>query len=520
MSKVIGIDLGTTNSCVAVMEGGEAVVIPNAEGNRTTPSVVAFSKTGERMVGQVAKRQAITNPDRTISSIKREMGSDYKVEIDGKKYTPQEISAMILQKLKADAEAYLGESVTEAVVVPRKDTAGSLTLVAFHTGSEVPAAALRDHLAKRLPEYMIPAHFELLGEMPCTPSGKLDKNRLPDVVIEAGKRDAAVVRPVTELEKRITAIWEDVLGVTDLGMTSNFWDVGGDSLKAMRLIMRMKKEGFIDFGLKEAFEYQTVASIVSRILRKGEGNAEEAGIVALTDVERPEARLFCLPYACGNPTMYRQFGRLLPASYAVLAANLPGHGKAGEPMRSIPEMAALCVEQLAAFNDGTPLFLLGYSFGGFLAYEIARRLEEKGRPVAGVVLVASPPPGVIGGLRAIIDSSEDEIVRVSKEVYHYDFAEMTEAERRDYLNTLRVDTQAMLDFAFGAAVEAPMLNLVGTLEEEEELKTMAEAWNAVFANPSHDRTEGAHMLFKTHPEELAGKVRHFMNELLKREGKA
>ncbi len=116
MSKVIGIDLGTTNSCVAVMEGGEAVVIANAEGNRTTPSVVAFSKTGERMVGQVAKRQAITNPDRTISSIKREMGSDYKVEIDGKKYTPQEISAMVLQKLKADAEAYLGSPVTEAVI--------------------------------------------------------------------------------------------------------------------------------------------------------------------------------------------------------------------------------------------------------------------------------------------------------------------------------------------------------------------------------------------------------------------
>ena len=116
MSKVIGIDLGTTNSCVAVMEGGEAVVIPNAEGNRTTPSVVAFAKNGERMVGQVAKRQAITNPDRTISSIKREMGSDFKVTIDDKKYTPQEISAMILQKLKSDAEAYLGTTVTEAVI--------------------------------------------------------------------------------------------------------------------------------------------------------------------------------------------------------------------------------------------------------------------------------------------------------------------------------------------------------------------------------------------------------------------
>ncbi len=116
MSKIIGIDLGTTNSCVSVMEGGEAVVIANAEGNRTTPSVVAFSKDGERMVGQVAKRQAITNPDRTVSSIKREMGSDYKVSIDDKKYTPQEISAMILQKLKADAEAYLGQTITEAVI--------------------------------------------------------------------------------------------------------------------------------------------------------------------------------------------------------------------------------------------------------------------------------------------------------------------------------------------------------------------------------------------------------------------
>ena len=116
MGKTIGIDLGTTNSCVAVMEGGEPVVIANPEGARTTPSVVAFSKTGERMIGQVAKRQAVTNADRTISSIKREMGTNYKVTIDGKSYTPQEISAMILQKLKADAEAYLGEPVTEAVI--------------------------------------------------------------------------------------------------------------------------------------------------------------------------------------------------------------------------------------------------------------------------------------------------------------------------------------------------------------------------------------------------------------------
>ena len=129
MGKIIGIDLGTTNSCVAVMEGGEPVVIANAEGARTTPSVVGFAKNGERLIGQVAKRQAITNPDRTISSIKRHMGTDYKVEIDGKKYTPQEISAMILQKLKADAEAYLGEKVTEAVI----------TVPAYFNDSQRPA---------------------------------------------------------------------------------------------------------------------------------------------------------------------------------------------------------------------------------------------------------------------------------------------------------------------------------------------------------------------------------------------
>ena len=116
MSKVIGIDLGTTNSCVAVLEGGEPTVIANAEGARTTPSVVAFTKNGERLVGETAKRQAITNPDRTIASIKRHMGENYHVEIDGKQYTPQDISAMILAKLKADAESYLGEKVTEAVI--------------------------------------------------------------------------------------------------------------------------------------------------------------------------------------------------------------------------------------------------------------------------------------------------------------------------------------------------------------------------------------------------------------------
>ena len=140
MGKVIGIDLGTTNSCVAVLEGGEPVVIANAEGNRTTPSVVGFAKNGERLVGETAKRQAITNPDRTIASIKRYMGTDHTVEIDGKKYTPQDISAMILAKLKADAESYLGEKVTEAVItsICTKPSSGLFILTAF----SIPAATV------------------------------------------------------------------------------------------------------------------------------------------------------------------------------------------------------------------------------------------------------------------------------------------------------------------------------------------------------------------------------------------
>ena len=166
MSKIIGIDLGTTNSCVALYEGGEPVVIPNAEGSRTTPSVVAFSKTGERMVGQVAKRQAITNPDRTVISIKRDMGTDKKVAIDGKNYTPQEVSAMILQKLKSDAENYLGTKVTQAVItVPAyfsdaqrqatKDAGKIAGLEVLRIINEPTAAALAYGLDKELDQKIL-----------------------------------------------------------------------------------------------------------------------------------------------------------------------------------------------------------------------------------------------------------------------------------------------------------------------------------------------------------------------------
>ena len=152
MGKIIGIDLGTTNSCVAVMEGGEPVVITNAEGGRTTPSVIAFTKDGERLVGQIAKRQAITNPDRTVMSIKREMGSNYKVKIDDKEHTPQELSAMILTKLKQDAEAYLGETVTQAVI----------TVPAYFSDSQRQATGMQAELRSGGTSYYQRTHCFLL----------------------------------------------------------------------------------------------------------------------------------------------------------------------------------------------------------------------------------------------------------------------------------------------------------------------------------------------------------------------
>ncbi|MDR2574597.1 MAG: amino acid adenylation domain-containing protein [Desulfovibrio sp.] len=407
--------------------------------------------------------------------------------------------------------------VAEAVVVARKDASGGMILVAFYTGREANVRDMRSWLGSRLPEYMTPAHFEFLHEMPATASGKLDRNALPQVTVESGRQGLAAVPPKTALEKRIVGVWEDVLGITGLGITDNFWDVGGDSLKAMRLIVRMKKEGFIDFGLREAFEYQTVASIAERIQRPSSAaeqhcpSAAEAVLVELASPKEAGARLLCLPYACGNPAMYRELGGLLAGVCAVSAVNLPGHGGAGEALASIYQSADICVEHISHRDGDAPLVLLGYSFGGYVAYELARRLEKAGKPAAGLILVACPPPGVTGGLKAITESTDEEIIRYSREVYNYDFSVMTPAEREKYIRTLRADTRAMLEYVFnGIPVSTPVLNIVGNGEEEKELLTKMAAWDNVCASVRHCRIDGAHMLIKTHPGSLAAEIRTFI----------
>ncbi|MBI9080524.1 MAG: amino acid adenylation domain-containing protein [Pseudodesulfovibrio sp.] len=406
-------------------------------------------------------------------------------------------------------------NVTEAVIVPRKDTAESLVLVAFYTGPDgaTTTSSLRKHLGKTLPEYMIPIHFEYLEAMPSTPSGKLDKEALPNVTVEAGLIDYDSEKPSTELEIQVAEIWEEVLGITGLGLHSNFWDVGGDSLKAMRLIMRMKKEGFFDFGLKEAFEYQTVGSIVKHMLSRKASDDAESSMVDLTYQQFPVARVFCLPYACGNPTMYRELNGLISADYAVIAANMPGHGRSGEPMTSIQEIATLYAKQLGPLVAEAPLFILGYSFGGHIAYEIARILEQNNTPVAGVITVASPPPGIKEGLQAILNSSDNEIMQRSKEVYEYDFTDMSDEERHNYLKTLKIDTKAMVDFTFTNTLDTPALNITGCDEEEQCIRTKARLWNNAFSHCEFEEINGAHMLIKTHVDDLAKRITSFIDML-------
>ena len=235
MSKIIGIDLGTTNSCVAVMEGGNAVVIPNSEGARTTPSVVGFAKTGERLVGQVAKRQAVTNPDRTISSIKRHMGSDYKVNIDGKSYTPQEISAMILQKLKTDAEAYIGEKVTEAVI----------TVPAYFTDSQRQATKDAGQIAGLTVKRIInePTAAAL--------SYGIDKENDQKVMVYdlgGGTFDVSIIEMGDGVQQVLATAGNNHLGGDDFDervinwMTEEFKKAEGIDLKGDRMAMQRLKE--------------------------------------------------------------------------------------------------------------------------------------------------------------------------------------------------------------------------------------------------------------------------------------
>ncbi|CCH48482.1 non-ribosomal peptide synthetase [Pseudodesulfovibrio piezophilus] len=481
--------MGVTNGYHQKLDKNETAFVPNPFDD----GITKIYRTGDvvRMLS-----------DGTLQYLGR---NDHQINLRGYRIEAGEIEAAMRAH----------ESVTEVVIVPREDISGSLVLVAFYTGphGQAETPSLRAFLAKGLPEYMIPSHFEHLERMPCTPSGKLDIKGLPEVTITAEQFSDGSETPTTDLELQIAAIWEDVLGMSGLGLNNNFWDVGGDSLKAMRLIMRMKKEGYIDFGLREAFQYQTIASIVEHIEKQHEKKQAESDILTLSSRQFPLAQVFCLPYACGNPTMYRELAAELPTDYTILAANMPGHGKEGEPLDSIESLAAMYTKHLSERAQETPLFLVGYSFGGHIAYEIARTLEAHGTPASGVVIISSPPPGVLEGLNSLLSSSDEELLHHSKSIYKYDFSQMIESERDRYLATLRVDTSAMVNHPFAETLATPVLIVTGKNEEEPAIHSKARDWEKAFSKAQYRELNGTHMLIKTHVSELAKHISNFIDEL-------
>ena len=357
MSKIIGIDLGTTNSCVAVMEGGEAVVIANVEGGRTTPSVVAFGKDGERMVGQLAKRQAVTNPDKTISSIKREMGTSYTVSIDNKKYSPQEISAMILGKLKADAESYLGQKVTQAVItVPAyfsdsqrqatKDAGKIAGLEVLRIINEPTAAALAYGLDKAENKNQKVLIYDLGG-------GTFDVS-----ILEIGD------------------------GVFEVLATNGNTRLGGDDFDA-RLADYIVKE----FMNKEGIDLSSDRSAMQRVREAAEKAKIELSGVTQTSIN--------LPFITANATGPKHLDmQITKAKFDQLTADLVE--KTMEPTRQALRDAGL------SFNDIAKVILVGGSTRIPAVVDAVRKITKK-EPYRGinpdecVAIGAAIQAGVLGG---------------------------------------------------------------------------------------------------------------------------
>lgn len=413
-------------------------------------------------------------------------------------------------------------AIIEAVVTTRPDAIGKQALVAFYTAQGGPIAAqeLREFLRARLPAHMVPAHFHHLERMPTSPSGKLDYKKLPALHLEGSESSLDYEPPQTDLEKRLAVLWEEVLGVSRPGIHDSFWDVGGDSLKAMRLILRMKQEGFAHFGLREAFHYQTIAD-AARLLdsRAAQGytapslpGGHEELCTRLRGPSRPRARLLCVPYACGNATAFVDFGRHLPADIELVAVNVSPMEGGADP--SIHHWAEALRRHLGTYADGVPTLLLGYSYGAHVAMELTHLLEKQGTPPAGLILVSANAPGVRRELQLVVSSSNSDIKAYMQRVYLADFSAWLEQEGERYLRMLRRQSAAMLDYAFPPQkLSTPTLVLVGRDEEDLEARDAMPALARCFTRGRLEELPGGHMLIRTHASALAERTAAFARDL-------
>jgi len=491
--------------------GGEGVTVGyfNKPG-RTAESFVPDPFVGNGQLMYRTGDMARVLDDGNIEFLGRE---DYQINLRGYRIEAGEVENAIREF----------ESIAEVVVTTRADTAGKLALVAFYTAikGQVSAQELREFLRNKLPAHMVPAHFAYLERMPTTASGKLDYKRLPELRIEVASTSVNYKAPDTELERKLAALWEEVLGVSRPGIHDNFWEVGGDSLKAMRLILRMKEQGFSGFGLREAFHYQTISAMAKLITgRQQEGQAASAPAgqpeelcTRLRKPAAPRVRLLCVPYACGNATAFVELSRYMPDDVELVAANVSPLSGGGN--HSITHWAETLQRTLRDAPSSVPTVLLGYSYGAHVVVELAHQLEKAGTPVAGLALVSACPPGVTRELKMVVSASSEDIKDYLHRVYQTDFTGWLEEEGQRYIQLLKQQSAAMMDYRFPQApLETPTLLLVGRNEEDKEAVLGMPALARCFTRSQTEELPGGHMLIRTHPAMLAERTAAFLRELV------
>ncbi len=426
-----------------------------------------------------------------------------------------------LGEIEAAMQAHPG--VASAAALLRQDErSGQSALAAFYVEAEgdgeLSAADLRAHCAERLPEYMVPGAFRRLDAMPLTPSGKLDLKALP-AGGEASRPDLdrAFIAPRTGLEIRIAEIWRSVLDLDRVGVEDSFWDIGGDSIRAIRLIARLNESG-LKVGLQDMFRHGTVAALAERLAASAPPASFE--MVELRGVTRPRLRLVCLPYSGGSPFMFRDLASRMPDDVAVLAAQYPGVDGRSPPLGAIDTLADGFMGALREAAD-VPTILLGYCFGGYVAHALAKRAEREKLPLAGLVLTGATPPGakeIAYGRDALAGGLDDpENMRRLKRIYAPLLQHMTGEEQDRYWTLFKVSVEALRDYEFGnqPILGLPSIVLTGQNEEYGYIHEFNESWRRCFPSCRFvTMREGGHLMVQTHPQAFAGALNEAIDAIL------
>ncbi|MCD5406195.1 MAG: amino acid adenylation domain-containing protein [Desulfotomaculum sp.] len=443
------------------------------------------------------------------------MWSDGNIEFLGRKDFQINLRGYRIECGEIEQNLILHPDVKEAVVTTRNNQEDLKVLVAFYTSitkNPVADGVLRSFLKDKLAEYAVPAFFQHLEQLPLNASGKIAINGLPGVVIEANTGSDNYVAPQTELQKQLVSIWETVLNIKNVGIHDNFWDIGGDSLSAMRLINKMKASGFGQFALRDAFEYRTVAAIATMLAQKKEqDDLTQENISFLKTPANPAVRIFCFPnssiFATGE--MFSSLAAFLPDSAEVLGANIPGHGNTKPLLPTIEAVVAPFLEFIEQKND-KPLYITGYSFGCLLAFELVKELEKRNCVVDGLIMLSAMAPDANGKHHFPQVSNEQMVQNLMRggQTAVQMFERMLPEEIALNCQIVRNDLEAMMAYQYpGDKIATPVYLFQGELDQYSEATKQLINWEHYAHRVEYNIIAKAEHLFpETHTQILADKL--------------